>query len=108
AIPQGVTNLTIASYGAAIMAIAKGITSFEEVILGVITGKVARHPEFLRDSYGAFRDGAVSAQEIATIEQQLQAVEGLNNYNPAPPIRIDAFCSKPENSYLRQTSLCSN
>jgi hypothetical protein len=94
-----VTNLGIASYGAAIKAIINGNNSLKEVIQSVLTG----NHEHLPNNYKEHNDKPLTSEEIGlanTIEVALSEVMTLTEMSPGP-ISINEFCLRSENMNLK-------
>lgn len=94
-----VTNLGIASYGAAIKAVGIGPKTLEAVIQSVLTG----HPEHLPSGYRSDGDAPISKDEsqvLQNVESVLSEVMSLTQVAPGP-VPISEFCSRPENLNLK-------
>lgn len=94
-----VANLGIASYGAAIKAIAEGRKTIEAVIQSILTG----HPEHLPDNYRNDGGAAVSSEETKLLENLKSALSELMSLTQVMPgpVPIREFCSRPENINLK-------
>lgn len=93
------TNFGIASYGAAIKAVAEGHKTIEAVIQSILTG----HPEHLPDNYRNDNGAAVSNEEVQLLENLKSALSELMSLTQVTPgpIPIKEFCSRPENINLK-------
>jgi len=94
------TNFTIASFGAAIQAIAKDFKSTDAILNSIITGKPERLPYQYKN---LITDKSMSNYEMglrSIIEGELHGVNTLNQRTPGP-VPIREFCSRPENINLR-------
>lgn len=95
-----ITNLTVASFGAAIGAIAANRKTEEDILNAIITGK----PEALPSRYKTLAQQALvdTTGEIESIViGEVKGVEALNHVLPGPtPIRD--FCNRPENVNLKE------
>lgn len=93
-----VTNFGIASYGAAIKAVAMGYVRVEALVQAVLTGR----PENLPASYLRGAGGAMSAEEAKLMQALgllVAEVEQLARIAPSP-VPIEEFCARPENVNL--------
>lgn len=97
-----ITNLTVASFAAAIGAIAANRKTAEDILNAIITGKT----EALPARYNALAQQA-SAESTGEIEHivlgEVHGVDALNRVSPSP-VPIREFCGRPENVDL--TSIC--
>lgn len=94
-----ITNLGIASYGAAIKAVVEGHETLEAMIQSVLTGRPERLPGGYRDDNSA----PISEEESKLLENLgpiLSEVMSLTQAEPGP-IPIAEFCSRPENINLK-------
>ncbi len=94
---RGFTNLGIASYGAAVKAIATGHRKLEEVIQAVVTGNPGGLPLEFTHNLGV--PTPEEAEVVATVEQALGEMMSLSQLG-AGPGPIKEFCSRPENVRL--------
>jgi len=93
-----VTNLGIASYGAAIKAIINGNNSLKEVIQSVITG----NPDHLSNNYNKKNDEPLTKEEIELVNSiniALSEMMVLTEIS-SRPIPINEFCLRSENVNL--------
>lgn len=94
-----ITNLTVASFGAAIGAIAASRNTAEDILNAIITGS----SEALPDHYKALAK-QTSAGPTDGIEHlvtgEVYGVDALNRVSPAP-VPIREFCNRPENVDLK-------
>jgi hypothetical protein len=103
--PVSLLNFIIASYGAAIKAMASGNKSIDSVIQSVLTGRPETLPLELISSV---RGSSYTEEEMKLLnssEMVLSEVMALSQLAP-PPIPIKEFCERPENINL--TGLCKN
>lgn len=94
-----ITNLTIASFGAAIGAIAANQKTEEDILNAIITGR----PDPLPARYKTLAQQAPveSTGEIEhLITGEVNGVDALNRVLPGP-VPIREFCNRPENVNLR-------
>ena len=94
-----VTNLGLASYGAAIQAIVKGQHKLEAIIQSILTGR----PELLPKMIKELRDLHLTEEEEkyqAMIESALLEIARLSQVSPGP-IPIKEFCQRKENMNLK-------
>lgn len=92
------TNLTIASYGAAIKAVVTGHRKVEAIIQSVLTGR----PQDLPSGFGNAKI-TVTAEERAVLinlQAALNDMIALSRLAPAP-VPLQEFCSRPENIKLQ-------
>lgn len=90
-----ITNLTVASFGAAIGAIAAGRKTPEDVINAIVTGKTEALP--VRYKELAQQTPIESTAELEHIVYgEMHGVNALNSVSPSP-VPIREFCSRPEN-----------
>lgn len=97
-----ITNFGLASYGAAIKAMAKGNKTVESVLQSILTGR----PEDLPKGFRAGFEGAITEEErkiTERAEEALGQVMQLSQLSPGP-VPIEEFCSRPENVDLE--SIC--
>lgn len=94
-----ITNLTVASFGAAIGAIAANRKSPEEILNAIITGKT----DALPSGYKTLAQQA-STEPTGEMEHvvagEVHGVAALNSISPAP-VPIREFCNRPENVDLK-------
>ncbi|MBI3898973.1 MAG: hypothetical protein HY308_11860 [Gammaproteobacteria bacterium] len=93
------TNFGIASYGAGIQAVGKGLQTVEAVIQSILTGR----PEHLPDDYCSNSDVQLDKEEsevLGNLESALSEVMSLTQVKP-DPVPIKEFCSRPENISLK-------
>ena len=93
-----VTNFTIASYGAAIKAIAEGMKTYQAVVQAILTGK----PEEIPVNFQA-NEASLSSEETELLDKLATSASdalSLVHLSP-PPVPISEFCSRPENINLR-------
>lgn len=94
-----VTNLGLASYGAAIQAVVKGHNNLEAVIQSILTGR----PEQLPANIKTMNDIPLTKEEERyqeAIESALLEISKLTQLSPGP-IPIKEFCQKKENMNLK-------
>lgn len=94
-----VTNLGLASYGAAIQAVVKGHKNIEAIIQSILTGQ----PEQLPPNIKNMGDLPLNEEEQkyqAAIESALLEITRLTQVSPGP-IPIREFCQKKENMQLK-------
>lgn len=94
-----VTNLGLASYGAAIQAVVKGHNNLEAVIQSILTGQ----PEQLPPNIKNMNDIPLTKEEEkyqAAMEFALLEISNLTQVSPGP-IPISEFCQKKENMNLK-------
>lgn len=97
-----ITNLTIASFGAAIGAIAANRETAEDILNAIITGKTEALPA--RYEALAERVSAEATDELVHIVNgEVHGVDALNRVSPGP-VSIREFCDRPENVDLQ--SIC--
>jgi hypothetical protein len=99
--PINLSNLILASYGAAIKAMASGHGNLESVIQSILTGR----PESLQRSQ-LQSTGELSPEEerlLNSSEVALTEVMALSQVLPSP-MPVKEFCLRPENINLK--SLC--
>ena len=97
-----ITNLTVASFGAAIGAIAAGRSTPEDMLNAIITGKTEALP--VRYKEFAQQTPTESTAELEHIVYgEVHGVNALNRVSPRP-VPIREFCSRPENVDLK--SIC--
>ena len=95
----GATNFGIASYGAAIKALAEGYESLEAIIQAILTGR----PEDFPNSYNDI-DTALTKDEQEALDNLnlvLSEVMSLSRISPGPT-SIREFCTRPENIHLNE------
>lgn len=92
------TNLTLASYGAAIKAIVKGHRDVEAIIQSVLTGQ----PQDLPSGYRNISVAPTAEEEavLLTLQAVLNDVVALSQLAPAP-VPLQEFCSRPQNINLQ-------
>jgi len=94
-----VTNLGLASYGAAIKAVVKGQRSIEAVIQSILTGRPEQLPGNLQDL-----NGMPLTEEEEKYQQALETaileISRLTKISPGP-IPTKEFCLKEENVNLK-------
>lgn len=98
-----VLNFVIASYGAAIKAIAEGEKTIGPIIQSIITGTAEKLPP----SYHKFNTMVLSHEEkiaLETLEFSITEMLSLSQLSPGP-VPIKEFCTRPENINLK--SICS-
>jgi len=94
-----VTNLGLASYGAAIQAVVKGHNNLEAVIQSILTGR----PEQLPANIKTMNDIPLTKEEERyqeAIESALLEISKLTQLSLGP-IPIKEFCQKKENMNLK-------
>lgn len=93
------TNFGIASYGAAIKALAQGHKSLEAIIQSVLTGR----PEHLPAGYRSDNGAAHTTDEQKLLENLEAALSEVMSLTQATsgPVPIKEFCSRPENIDLK-------
>lgn len=94
-----VTNLGLASYGAAIQAVVKDQKTIEALIQSILTGR----PEQLPANLSNLGDVSLSEEEKQyqlAIEAALLEISKLSQVSPGP-IPIEEFCLKKENINLK-------
>lgn len=94
-----ITNFSIASYGAAIKALAEEHRTLEAIIQSVLTGR----PEDLPAGYHSQSGAPLSEEEtnlLENVESALSEVMSLTQVEPGP-VPIKEFCSRPENINLK-------
>lgn len=97
-----ITNFTIASFGAAIGALAVGRKTPEDVLNAIITGKTEALPA--QYQVLAQQAPAEATDELEHIVNgEVQGVDALNRVSPSP-VPIRDFCTRPENVDLK--SIC--
>lgn len=95
---RAVTNLSIASYGAAIKAIAEGMRTYQAVVQAILTGK----PEEIKLNK-SMNGAGLSSEESEVLEKLATSTSdalSLIHVSP-PPIPTNEFCARPENINLR-------
>ncbi|WP_417578973.1 hypothetical protein [Nitrincola sp.] len=95
---RSITNFTIASYGAAIKAIAEGKRTYQAVIQSILTGK----PEEIQLNISANGSNLSSEESelLSNLATSASDAFSLTHLSP-PPIPINEFCSRPENVNLK-------
>lgn len=96
---RGYTNFGIASYGAAIKALAEEHKTLEAIIQSVLTGC----PEHLPNGYRSDNSKPLSDEEgelLKNLESALGEVTSLTQVE-LDPVPIKEFCSRPENINLK-------
>jgi len=94
-----ITNLGIASYGAAIKAIAQGMNTYEAVIQSVLTG----HPEHVSVNTSSSISNPLTNKDVTlltSIEIAMSEAFSLVQLSPKP-VPINEFCSRAENINLK-------
>lgn len=94
-----VTNLGIASYGAAIKAVGGGPRTLEAVVQSVLTGSPEHLPPSYRNDIGAPL-GKSEGEVLQNLQSALSEVMSLSQAAPGP-VPIAEFCSRPENVNLK-------
>lgn len=97
-----VTNVTVASFGAAIQTVAMGLDAQASVLHAIITGNAEALPAGFRALVEGADDESVDELE-ELVQAELRGVHALNQVSPGP-IPIKEFCSRPENVDLE--ALC--
>lgn len=93
-------NFGVVSFGAAILATAKGYTDAEDIVLSIMTGKAQRAPKIKTN----VSDGNKSTT-TKLMERYVMAIEDANDYNPAVPVSYSEWCAKnPE--LVEKVSFC--
>lgn len=95
----GATNLGIASYGAAIKAVAEGYRTLDAVIQAALTGRAEKLPKGLNLHVDVSQD----QEERAIVDNLtivLSEVMMLSRVSPGPT-PIKQFCARPENINLK-------
>jgi len=94
-----VTNLGLASYGAAIQAVVKGHNNIEAVIQSILTGQ----PEQLPNNIKTMNDITLTKEDEKyqkAMESALLEISNLTQISPGPT-PIKEFCHKKENMNLK-------
>jgi len=94
-----ITNLGLASYGAAIQAVVKGHNNLEAVIQSILTGQ----PEQLPQNIKTMNDVSLTKEEEKyqeAMESALLEISKLTQVSPGP-VPINEFCQKKENRNLK-------
>jgi hypothetical protein len=95
-----ITNLTIASFGAAIQVIASGYNSPDAIMNAILTGNTERVPNAFRaipyKSKTTTEEDGISSALLA----EIQAVQIANSIESTPG-PINEFCRRPENIKLK-------
>jgi len=92
-----VTNLGLASYGAAIQAVVKGHNNIEAVIQSILTGQPEQLPKNMNDIPLTKEE----EQYQKAMESALLEISNLSQISPGP-IPIKEFCHKKENMNLKR------
>ncbi len=95
-----ITNLGIASYGAAIKAIAQGMNTYQAVIQSILTGR----PEQISIEIQTSIQNSLSSEEIdllGSITVSVSEAFPLAQMSP-PPVPVKEFCLRPENINLKE------
>ncbi|TCI02204.1 hypothetical protein EZV61_14810 [Corallincola luteus] len=92
-------NFAISTYGAAIAAIASGITDLESVLQSVLTGR----PEIAPSNYRSSVVITVSDEERQVVANLNLALVDALEYTTvtSAPVPIKEFCRRPENVNLK-------
>lgn len=100
AIPiRAITNLGLASYGAAIQAVVKGHNNLEAVIQSILTGRPEQLPSNIKNQSVLPLTEEEKKYQLA-IESALLEISKLTQISPSP-IPIKEFCQKQENMQLK-------
>jgi len=98
------TNFSLASFGAAIQTITKGLHDPDAIINAIITGKSEKIPFHLTNKPDSTDTSQEESNLTSAVSAEVYSVNAINNLQPAP-VPLDVFCSKPENVNL--TSICN-
>ncbi len=96
--PASLTNFVIASYGAAIKAMASGNANLESVIQSILTGRPETLPKGLISSLKTSQNKE-EIQLLKSSELALSEVMLLSQLSP-PPVPLKEFCGRVENINL--------
>ncbi|GGY67617.1 hypothetical protein GCM10007071_13300 [Marinobacter zhanjiangensis] len=91
-----VTNVSLASYGAGMMAVGLGRAKLRDVLFSILTGSDMQIPPHFELLLGK---AALSAEELEQMEWLRDILVEINKLAQVGtgPIPISEFCSKPEN-----------
>lgn len=92
------TNLTLASYGAAVKAVVTGHREVEPIVQAVLTGNPQQLPEGFRDEESL--PTPEEAEVLFNLRMVLNDVIALTQWAPSP-VPLNEFCSRPENINLQ-------
>lgn len=99
-IPVSVTNLMLATFGAAIQSVAGNFDTAEHIIDSMITGKAQALPEGYRSLSRFASDDQKVPELTEAVKSGLQGISAVNEISPAP-IPLSEFCSRPDNVDIR-------
>lgn len=91
-----VTNVSLASYGAGIMAVGLGRSKIRDVLFSILTGSDVQIPPHFELLLGETSATAEEMEQIEWLREILVEINKLVQVGSGP-IPIQEFCSKPEN-----------
>lgn len=99
-ISVSVTNLMLATFGAAIQSIAEHYGTAEHIINSMITGKAQELPEGYRSLSRMAPNDPKVPELTDALKSGLHGVSAVNNISPSP-VPVSEFCARPENVELK-------